>query len=70
MDKEEILLELHKLINKIGSDGEQVFYLSSQLERIKIFEAMREIMLQKQKDGDTIAEETISWVWQTIAESY
>jgi hypothetical protein len=70
MDKEEILLELHKLINKIGSDGEQVFYLSGQLERIKIFEAMREIMLQKQKDGDTIAEETISWVWQTIAESY
>jgi hypothetical protein len=70
MDKEEILLELHKLINKIGSDGEQVFYLSSQLERIKIFEAMRDIMLQKQKDGDTIAEETISWVWQTIAESY
>ena len=70
MDKEEILLELHKLINKIGSDGEQVFYLSSQLERIKIFEAMRDIMLQKQKDGDIIAEETISWVWQTIAESY
>jgi len=70
MDKEEILLELHKLINKIGSDGEQVFYLSSQLERIKIFEAMRDIMLQKQKDGDSIAEETISWVWQTIAESY
>jgi hypothetical protein len=70
MDKEEILLELRKLINKIGSDGEQVFYLSSQLERIKIFEAMRDIMLQKQKDGDTIAEETISWVWQTIAESY
>jgi hypothetical protein len=70
MDREEILLELHKLINKIGSDGEQIFYLSSQLERIRIFEAMRDIMLQKQKAGDAIAEETISWVWQTIAESY
>jgi len=70
MDKEEILLELHNLINRIGTDGEQIFYLSSQLERFRIFEAMREIMMQKQKDNDSIAEETIAWLWQTIAESY
>lgn len=70
MDKEEILLELHKLVNKIGNDGEQIFYLSSQLERIRIFEAMRDLMMKKQILNDTIAEETISWVWQTIAESY
>jgi hypothetical protein len=70
MDKEEILLELHNLINRIGTDGEQIFYLSSQLERFRIFEAMREIMMQKQKENDYVAEETISWLWQTIAESY
>jgi len=70
MDKEEILLELHNLINRIGTDGEQIFYLSSQLERFRIFEAMRDIMMQKQKDNDSIAEETIAWLWQTIAESY
>lgn len=70
MDKEEILLELHKLVNRAEGDGEQIFYLARELERINIFEAMREIMMQKQLVNDTVAEETIAWLWQTIAESY
>ena len=70
MDKEEMLLELHKLVNRVGEDGEQIFYLAKDLERIHIFEAMREIMMQKQLVNDTVAEETIAWLWQTIAESY
>ena len=67
MDIEEILEYSSKLVSKVGSDGEELFSLGSQYQRVVFFAKLREMMQQKIDSGDEIATEVLSWAWIELA---
>ncbi len=63
MDLEEILEYSSKLIARVGTDGEDLFSLGNQHQRIVFFGKLRELLQQKIDSGDEIATEVLAWAW-------
>jgi hypothetical protein len=67
MDLEEILEYSSKLIARVGTDGEDLFSLGSQYQRVVFFGKLRELLQQKIDSGDEIATEVLAWAWIELA---
>lgn len=67
MDLEEILEYSSKLISKVGPDGEDLFSLGSNYQRVVFFAKLRELLQQKIESGDEIATEVLAWAWIELA---
>lgn len=63
MDIEEILEYSSRLIAKVGPEGEDIFALGSNYQRVEFFAKLRELMQQKMAANDDIAVEVLAWAW-------
>lgn len=64
---EEILEYSSKLISQVGPEGEDIFSLGSNYQRVLFFNKLRELMQQKMATNDDIAVEVLAWAWIELA---
>lgn len=69
MDSEEIQLILDKLISQTGKAGEDIFTLSIDLERIRIFNELRLLLMQKDAVHDQTAVDVLTWAISALSET-
>lgn len=67
MDHEEIIQYCAKIIEKVGPDGEELFGLGVQYEKIFLFEKLRNIIQEKDSAGDELAVQMLVWIWDQLA---
>ncbi len=61
-------LDWNSLISRLGIVADELIKLGESKARIDIFRALRELMQQKDADGDAIAADVINWVWLQLAD--
>lgn len=67
MDQEELLREIEKIVNKLGTDAETLFDLAIAYERTYLLLKIRDLIIDKDKMNDQIAVDTLAWAWQEIS---
>ena len=67
MDQEEILQDALRIIESVGHNGEYLFSLGSQYEKIFIFSKLRDLIVEKDMLGDQIAVEMLCWTYDQLS---
>lgn len=64
--------ELHedadRIIKRMNTAAHDLALIGSEIERFEIFEKFRELIAQKELDGDVIAVEVLAWAYDQLAE--
>lgn len=65
---DEIHEDVERVFRKINTLAHDLVLLGSEIERIDFFDKFRQLIAEKDLEGDTIAVEVLSWAYEQLAE--
>lgn len=67
MDIEDIESRIDELFQKSDDINSEIYTLGALSERHEIFAHLRELIHEKEMQGDEIAAQVLSWAWQELS---
>lgn len=65
---DEIHEDAERLIKRMNTISHDLVLLGTEMEKVEIFEKFRQLIAEKELEGDIIAVEVLSWAYDKLGE--